>query len=835
MSYVISAAIGSFTSSLVWDTAESTSLLDSEVGNTALTTSYVLSSTFTPGAVIIDSLLLKIASVAGGTGTITVALDSSGDVSGTIVTTNISNLPLCTTATNEGGWYAFKFSSPKTLSAATAYSVKVKVSAGASTVNLYRDGTAGNWSRLLRQSTINAAPTSGDTVIIVGDDTGSATTSYTVTMNNTDAGASTFAGLSLSTRGVLSYGTSASTSYYLKISGITNALGLIVYSNGSLNIGTSGTPMPSTSTAVLEFACTSDGQYGLTIRNGGTFNAYGASIGTTQTYLNADSHNSDTSLTVLSTSGWQTGDQIVLASTTRTPGDTELRTISSVTDSTHVVVDALTGPNTSFGTINTVVVGNINHQGSLTAGNPFNVQAEVAHLTRNVKIRSSSSSFATGVNLKASALCTLSYIEFYNIGANITGRKSIEVETTSGSFSIDHCSIHDTRAFGLFVSTASGSISATNCNFYNCDTTNTNTVFSIAATSGSHTIISNWIFVAPQYGFGLSDIGSTITNNVAVTTGNGFGFFEPNGFQGIFSGNVGHSCGQLGFITGQSSVCFFVSCIAYRNASAGYEPSVSTDKTTLTSCRLFGNPINITQAAAYASLTLINCTLDGDFTFATTSGLVNNTSTGPVSLINSTFGSTRLHTTADITFTNNIFARVTAWNCLFASTTKVSNITASLAGSGVWSADDGQVSGASKLTTVYGTIVNDQTTVHTLGGTSWKITPNNATNNLIFPGPLRYDSFKTPVAGTSSVQVSCWIRYDSSYGSTMPKLTVLGGLVQGVPFDVSSTAISGMANIWQQLVVSVTPTESTTLEFIIDNIVGTSGSVFVDDIFVTGN
>ena len=50
MATKISAASGNFTGS-IWATVDSTSLLDDQTGNTTLTTSYVASQSFTPGAI----------------------------------------------------------------------------------------------------------------------------------------------------------------------------------------------------------------------------------------------------------------------------------------------------------------------------------------------------------------------------------------------------------------------------------------------------------------------------------------------------------------------------------------------------------------------------------------------------------------------------------------------------------------------------------------------------------------------------------------------------------------------------------------------------------------
>src|SRR4030066_1051128 len=97
MAVLISCATGNFTDASTWALGNATSLLDSEAGNTALTTSYVDSSQFTPGAITIDGIAVKIASrAASPTGTISVELYNntlSASVAGTEVVLNVSDIP----------------------------------------------------------------------------------------------------------------------------------------------------------------------------------------------------------------------------------------------------------------------------------------------------------------------------------------------------------------------------------------------------------------------------------------------------------------------------------------------------------------------------------------------------------------------------------------------------------------------------------------------------------------------------------------------------------------------------------------------------------------------
>src|SRR5690606_36356703 len=94
-----------------------------------------------------------------------------------------------------------------------------------SLVNVYRDGTAGNWSRMLRTTTTQA-PTAGDTLHILGEWTAAGTKDdRAVTMDSesdTDYGdgSTTLASFSIGTGGTLTWGTDASTDYVLELSGL---------------------------------------------------------------------------------------------------------------------------------------------------------------------------------------------------------------------------------------------------------------------------------------------------------------------------------------------------------------------------------------------------------------------------------------------------------------------------------------------------------------------------------------------------------------------------------------------------------------------------------------
>jgi hypothetical protein len=717
-----------------------------------------------------------------------------------------------------------------TLTAATAYKVRASVSSGASAVNLYRDSTAGNWSRMLRQSTnVGAAgPTTGDVLYVMGELTGtSGTNSFTVTMDSTST--NQLGGVSISTRGTLTYGTSASTAYYLKtIGNQASTAGLIVYSGGTLQIGTSGTPIPSSSSAVLELGAASDGQYGLTVKNGATLTTYGATVSTIATTLAADvAANASSFVTAVST-GWASGDVVVIASTTRTAGDTEQITLGTVTTTTcNVSVGGGSGGTT---------VKNAHSGTGATAG-------EVIHLTRNVKIRNASSSFGAYVDLKGTSTVSCSYTEFYYLGANVSTQRGIEIETTTGSCTLDKCSVHDCRNFGLYLNTSSGSATVTNGCFYNLDSVAAASTQSIVAlaTSGAHTFSGNYVLGCTsgsnQHCVYWQDIGSTFNTNTIAgcsPSSSALDLEEAGAVGTTMSGCVLHS--NIGSVAvrsnGSGQVLLLSGWTVWRNSNAGFGAGNPYQRVTFAACTFFGNSGSHIQQNNGETI-LDSCTLNGDSTFSTADG-IQVQGTGHIYLRACSLGATTAHTQADIWMTSNAFGTTTLWNTTLGSSTQVGfNNTGATPYYAVRAHKLGGVATSYKCWYPGGTIAADQTTRHTASGYSWKMTPTSSSQYALrLPGPGVMDTFRIPVTANTTVTLSCYMLKDASFNGSAPTLTIVGGVIAGVGSagtDITTTATLSSTNTWYQVTSSsVTPTEDGAIEFRIE-CNGTAGNLYVDD------
>jgi len=436
MAQLLSIATGNASAAGTWGLVDATSFNSSTETAVALTTSRVGATTFTPGAITVAGIAVKLAVRTGTTGTITVDLDQGGSlVTGTDVTINVSDLPVAATADLNGGWHYFQFASPVTLLAATAYAVKCKTSSS-SQVSLFAT-SASNWSRCL-VTTTTQAPVAGDNMIVCGKYTGAgASTSYTVTWDitaTTDFGSAPTAansllapGICVCNKGTLSIGTTAATNYNMKMSN-----SIIVYTGGVLNFGTTGTPIPRDSSFQLQFDCGANVDYGLIIRNLGTWNSPGLSrtSGKNIYYckLNTDEAANSTSLGVDTDTGWLDNDEIVVASTTRTVGDSEIGTLNGNAGASSLTVDGFAG--TGGGLL-------VAHSGTSPT------QAEVILLTRNIKVIGASATLQAYIRIDPTSTVDIDWTEFKWLGSATTNKRGIDVLTTTGSCSFNYCSFRN--------------------------------------------------------------------------------------------------------------------------------------------------------------------------------------------------------------------------------------------------------------------------------------------------------------------------------------------------------------------------------------------------------
>jgi len=842
MPTLISKATGNFTAATTWALVDATSKLDSEAGYTTLTTAYVYSSAFTPGAITVDGIAVKLAArVASPTGTISVCLyDSTTLTIVKEVTINVSDLPTCSTTNNEGGWIFFKFDAPVTLSATDSYQVGAKCSV-ASEATLYRDATAGNWSRMLRTTT-EQAPAAGDQLDIMGEHTGAGTgNDITVTMDNiltTDFGPGTDGGTAMviCKRGTLNYAYAAATNYYLKLSG-----NLIVYNGGTLTIGTTTNPIPRDSTAVLEFDPVADGGMGLIVRNGGTFTAQGLSRTALKNIvsckLNTDEAVGSTVLGVDTDTGWLANDEIGIASTTRTASECEKRTLSVNASATELTITSgLTYA----------------HSGTTPT------QAEVILLTRNVKIRAATSSIVSYCNFKETATIDIDWVEFYYLGENVAGKKGIEIGTTTGSCNIQYSSVHDTEDWAIYHSGSGSGANTTISNnvLYNVCTAY-NSSGAISHTSMANLIITNNIVMycplASSYGFYSNSNSGSFEGNTAVGV-NGQGTYLIS-FQKSIAGLTSHSNASYGLVlyigATNAAMITWSDFKIWRNSAAGIYFSTSSNypmaNYTFLNGNFFGNANDniLLQAASgimvIENLIFDNCNISADSTFATTDGLhlggAGNYNSFNITFKTCTFGVVsgiyRAHTNDINIASTSTYVRFLLENTALASANEIITLpTNLLIGSFIKSTKHDQTAGLHKSWFKYGIIQTDITYYKT-ASPSQRLTPNNASYKL------ESGSKKAALNSGATATFSVWVRKSSvaaggaDYNGNQPRLVLKRNDAAGITADTVLDTMTVGLDTWEQL-TGTTPavTDDAVLEVVID-VDGTAGFVNVDDWSVT--
>jgi hypothetical protein len=829
MAMLISRATGNFTSSSTWGVADSAtgSQLTNPTAMTATTASYVYSSTFTgTNTKVCDGVVLFVRRV-NTLGTFTVALSDDNGVTATrSVTVDAADLPA------SESWVFFKFASTLTLDGGTDYRVGV-VSSSAGSVNVCRDATAGNWGRLI-STTDTAAPAAGDTMLVVGEWTGSgASTAYAVTMDNTattDFGTSatsgtpaqtnpgTFSGIQIGQNGTLSWGTAATTNYYLKLSG-----NLVVWSGGTYNMGTVATPCPRDSTMYLQLDCAVNGDFGLVVMNLGVCNIQGQSrtSGKNITFcrLTANAAANATSLTVDTDTGWLDNDQIAVTSTTRTITQSEAGFLNGAAGASTLTVDGFAG-----------TAGGVQFAHDGTA--PF--QAEVMLLTRNVRISGASASLNAYVLLNFVPTCDFDWAEFFWIGTGTAPRRGIEYGNsgpTSGDVNIQYCSIRNSGRCFFILGGGGGA-----CVFSNNTCWNSTHGVNFAAASGLFTCNNNVVSLVTTDPCITAARNGTFENNIVSSSASSGFLFSGAGGQGAptsFIGNEVHSCTGGGFNMGFSRNSS-VSCddlYAWRCGSSGITaPAAFADLTvtnsTITGCVFglaFGNPSNGAQVV------MNNVGMSTEASYAMTNGITYATTAGSessglsVSLTNCTINSS----TADISVGQGRNCFIALQNCLLSGPSEVANQSSLLTTSNIKSSKHDQTEGAFRSWFGTGRIDRD-TTIFNNAAPSERLTPISST--------LKFQSAPRLVAvddGTT-VTVNVYVRKSvvgdgAAYNGGEPRLIVKANPACGIATDTVLDTMTASAGSWEQLTgTTATVDADGALEFVVD-CNGTTGWINVDD------
>jgi hypothetical protein len=842
-----SIATGNFTSASTWGVCSTVALaiLDSEAGSTALTVATQDSATFVPAATAIDAVYLKLASRATGSpsNTMTVVLRNSTTATNALsITVNVSDLDPCDTTNKDGGWYCFKFNgSTVTPNGTDSYLIRVNVSATTTAVSLWTNGTGANWSRYVR-TTGTAAPAAGDRMLITRELTAAGVgTNRTVTMDNTAAttfgnttnlsttrGNFVWAAIAIGKGGTLTWGTTASTNYFLSLTGH-----IIVYSGGTYTMGSNGAEIPRNSSAIVEFVMTSSLDSRVGVTGGATWDTEGLSrTAANNTYyalLNADAAAAATSLVCDRITGWLNTDEIAIAATTRTPTQSEERILNA---------------NDTTGTLS-ISAGLTNAHGGSNA-----VVAEVALITRNVQFRSNNSARFTDFEILANSPSTACSVTMrWTSWRYIAGAAGAGISAgaggsygTSSVFDVQFCSFRDYGASGNnainFPTTGGGSTMTFNSNLVVGVGSGAGPAIVMAATTNTVWQISNNICIVPNgSGIQFNDSGGAVGSGNRIVAGSApFNISESNVSitPGLIDNTVVHSGGGTISFGADAFNQTINGVTVWRQGSSGINCSNAARMLNVTflNCVFFGNTTtNVIMVALFAGV-FDTCTIAGDTSFSTANGLtISSPNNGMVEyeIRNCTFGAgggtKTTHSTVDLNLASvgATVAHVTLVNTTLSSATKTSTTGTIIPGSFI---AQQQISGTVAHSKQYfgiGTDAYETGTTHT-SGFSEKLTPAITLAN----STLRSSPKRVAVASGATVTMSVYCQKDGSYnGATAPRLLLLANPAIGITSDVQIGIMTGGASAWENVNgTTAAASAAGVMEFVVEG-VGTAGNFFV--------
>lgn len=544
-----------------------------------------------------------------------------------------------------------------------------------------------------------------------------------------------------------------------------------------------------------------------------SFYAYGAVLYTASA--------ASSTASVVADTGWLAGDAVAVASTSRTAGECELLVLSANAGASSIA---------PYSTINP-------HSGTSPT------QAEVGLLTRNVKIRSTSSSLATYVYAAALATVTASWAEFYYCGvAGTATKRGIEVDggAVCNAKSITFCSIHDSAQSALWCNTPS--IASLNVTFSNNVTWNVSGItieISGSITATDWTISSNLLVKGANIGIDLNDHGGTCSNNTAVGCTNGFKLNESGTASafGTFDGNVAHSGTQPGLLTTFSySLGTISNFSSWRNNNSGISTSsqVSTGDLYFTNLTVFGNVSpNISWNAD--TFHINGGTIAGDTSFSTAVGI---SITGAVACtldlqgvdVSGTGTGLAAHTTNDISVSSINYLQGVANNCKFGAPTPIPK-TAWTKGAYLGLERYGQTAGDHRTELTYGQLKTDSV-IYNSAAPSERMTPSNASNKL--ESATKGMGILVPVASgnTAAVQVAIYKSKTgdgAAYNGNQPRLIQRANSALGQTSDVVLGTYGSGTGSWNILSANTsTATDDGAFEIVVD-CDGTAGWINVDD------
>ena len=680
--------------------------------------------------------------------------------------------------------------------------------------NISSNGTGGgNWSAGTSWSG-GTAPTTNDVVTIVAGDTVTIDDAADATITlGADAGAG---GDALIIAGTLQYLSTATANHILECRG-----DIEINSGGSLIIGTSANPIPLTRKFTIELNKDgADGDYGLKANAGATLTLQGASKTHSWCLLASDAAANATSLTVDRSTGWKDNDVIAIASTTRTYTQCEVGALNGDASGTGLTVDGFGG--TGGGVANA-------HSGTT------NYEAEVINLTRSVVVTSDTTTLVGYVYTNTTSVVDCDWVEFSYLGENATGKRGIDINTTTGTATFTNCSVHDTEDYGFYINTGCQADLQYNVLWNTCTTAGS--AFSIAGSTSYAWVMSYNVVMLTSAsnscrGFDMSDIsGGTFTyNRIIGTRGSALRLVElanASTFAHIYI----HSCDFVGIeITTMGGGAIDDMNIWRCNSNAlSVNNTASRNRPVISNSRFEGSPTQNLNIGYGAVILFYNCTSGDDATYTTSYGIYIGSSYAK--FIDCDFDVPTAPVSYDIyAMTEQGPCWVEFYNCKFGSSFNQGFFPQDNGTSYILSARHNNTDNTYKLYSRYG-IYSDHVTggqaadwAYGGSGVSQLFNPTSSTAGQT----LSYD-FSIPVNASTNPQIQFYVRKTSSAANCTLNIDVYD--VDDYTKLVDNASVT-LTDSWAQYsVASISPTRAGYVHVVLKALDGsTTGDIGLDNI-----
>ena len=629
----------------------------------------------------------------------------------------------------------------------------------------------------------------------------------TPTTTQNENGANIYSQMNICKGGTLAAPTSANS--YLKLgSGTIVDHALTIFSGGKITLGTAGTPITSGYSCIIEFQSATTGLYGLDVKNGGTLQTYGAAKSQYQ-LLNANISGGATSLTLAAIpTGWLNGDTIVVPSTTTTSSQSEAVVLSANVTTTTATCGALANA----------------HSGTAPT------QAEICNLTRNVIIRGLNATTGTGyVTAEVASIISVYNTEFGFLGANVSNKNGlVHILTTTGSFTANGCTFHDSTGAvrGVYTATSTGGFTLQNCTVYNVGSFGIDV--STATTTGTNTLDNCITIKTTSGGYSIQDNSTVVTNCRAIgSSSSGFIFSQPGAITATINNCIAHSNASGGIAIDTVTSGVFGSLTAWNNTTYGlhFQPGVN-GPIIFNTGTLFGNTtrgIDTYNGSVFGKYIFNNYSIHDN----ATAGLYFSSANMETMYFNScTIGPN--NTTADIQIgVANSTLGLYFNNCTFSSTTELAgqtNISGGDLYTGICMTGN---SGNSNINKTYlkNIIISADTTYYNTASPSERITPNTSA----YKSRSSSKFINLNSGDTATISVFVYKSVTSYYNGNAPRLILKQNDVLGIASDtVLATSVTSNGN-WELLSATTSSvTNNGVIELCVD-CDGTTGWINVDD------